>query len=105
MIKRTSDVLSSEQSVRFVFSKISADIEQSAGAGMGSSESKLIIGNITYQFLDNKVKREEGSDIYNITDDGDIRGLKFHYPSSKLIRIEITSKKGKAMSLNAFARN
>jgi hypothetical protein len=105
MIKRTSDVLNSEQSVRFVLSKISSDIEQSAGAGTGSNENKLVIGNITYQFMDNKVKREEGSDVYNIIDNGEIKGLMFSYPSSKLIRIQIIQRNGKALNMNAFARN
>lgn len=105
MISRTSDILRSDQSVRFVAAKISSDIEQSAGAGTGSDPGRLVIGNITYQFLNNKVRREEESDVYNLTDDGDIKGLKFFYPSSKLISIEITPKNGKAISLNAFARN
>jgi Tfp pilus assembly protein PilW len=105
MISRTSDILKSDQSVRFVAAKISSDIEQSAGASTGSAPGRLVIGNISYQFVENKVRREEGSDVYNLTDDGDIKGLKFSYPSSKLIKIEITPKIGKAASLNAFARN
>jgi len=105
LISRTSDVLRSDQSVRFVAAKISSDIEQSAGAVAGSDSGTLIMGNITYQFLNNKVRREEGSDIYYLTDDGDIKGLNFSYQSSKLISIEITPKIGKAISLDAFARN
>lgn len=105
MISRTSDILRSDQSVRSVAAKISSDIEQSAGALSGSDPSTLVIGNITFQFMNYKVKREEGSDVYYLTDDGDIKGLKFSYPSSKLITIEITPKTGKAVSVNAFARN
>ncbi len=105
MITRTSDILRSEQSVRFVFAKISSDIAQSAGAGAGSNSNTLVIGNITYQFVENKVKRTEGSDVYSLTDNGDIKGLNFSYPSSKLISIVITPKIGQTVSMNAFARN
>ena len=105
IMSRISDNLRSDQSLMSVAEKISLDIEQSAGALPGSDSGKLVIGNITYEFLNNKVRREEGSDVYYLTDDGDIKGLKFFYPSSKLITVDIIKKNGNAVNLNAFARN
>ena len=102
---RTSTILRSDSSVRFVAARIASDIEQSTGAGIGSGQNILVIGNITYQFLSGKVRRAEGSDVYYLTDDGDIMGLKFFYPAAKLIGIEITPKIGKEVSLNVCARN
>jgi prepilin-type N-terminal cleavage/methylation domain-containing protein len=105
LISRASDLAKSMQSVRFIACRISSDIMQSGGAGIGSNPSKLIIGNITYEFRDGKVRREEGSDVYYLTIEGEIKGLKFFYPSSKLIGVEITPKTGKAYYYNVCARN
>jgi len=104
LIARTSDLAKSMQSVRFIAGRISSDIMQSGGAGTGSSLSKLMIGDISYEFREGKVRREEGSDVYNLTIEGEIKGLKFSYPSSKLIGVEITPKTGKAYYYDVYAR-
>ena len=95
----------SSQAVRFVCGRISSDIINSTGPSSGSSASKLVIGGIGYQFMEGKVKRSEGSDVYYLTTEGEIRDLKFSYLSSKLVRIEITPSVGKDYYLNAYARN
>jgi prepilin-type N-terminal cleavage/methylation domain-containing protein len=102
---RAIDLSNSDQAVRFVSGRISSDVMQSSGPGAGSGPDKLIIGNITYEFRDNKVRREERSDVYYLTTEGEIKGLKFSYPSSKLIKVEITPKYGGAYYLNVYARN
>jgi prepilin-type N-terminal cleavage/methylation domain-containing protein len=102
---RTVDLTSSGQAVRFVAGRISSDIMQSSGPGAGSGLDKLVIGNITYEFLDNKVRREEGSDVYYLTTEGEVKGLKFSYPASKLVKIDITPKYGGEYYLDVYARN
>ena len=105
LIARTSDLAKSMQSVRFIAGRISSDIMQSGGAGTGSSSGKLMIGDISYEFREGKIRREEGSEIYYLTIEGEIKGLKFSYPSLKLIGVEITPKTGKAYYYNVYARN
>jgi len=105
LISRSADHAKSMQSVRFIAGRISSDIMQSGGAGIGSNPSKLIIGNISYEFREGKIRREEGSEIYYLTIEGEIKGLKFSYPSLKLIGVEITPKTGKAYYYNVYARN
>ena len=105
LISRSSDIVKSMQSIRFIAGRISSDIMQSGGAGIGSSPSKLIIGNISYEFREGKVRREEGSEVYYLTIEGEIKGLKFSYTSSKLIGVEITPRTGKAYYYNVYARN
>jgi prepilin-type N-terminal cleavage/methylation domain-containing protein len=102
---RAIDLSGSGQAVRFTAGRISSDIMQSGGPGAGSGPDKLIIGDITYEFRENKVRREEGSDVYYLTTEGEIKGLKFSYPPSKLIRVEVTPKYGGAYYLNVYARN
>lgn len=104
-INRATGLSSSMQTVRFVAGRIAFDIEQSGGAGAGSDPGKLVLGAINYEYVSGKVRREEGSDVYNLTDDGEIRGLKFSYPSSKLIGIDIEPKTGGAYHLDVYARN
>jgi len=105
LISRSSDFAKSMQSLRFVTARISSDITQSAGASASSSQSQLILGNISYEFLNDKVRREEGSDVTYLTIEGEIRGLKFSYLSSKLIGVEIIPKMGGTYYLNVYARN
>jgi len=105
LIARASDLAKSMQSVRFIAGRISSDIMQSGGAGTGSSSGKLMIGDISYEFREGKIRREEGSEIYYLTIEGEIKGLKFSYPSLKLIGVEITPKTGKAYYYNVYARN
>ena len=105
VIFRATDQSKALQAVRFVAARISSDIMQSSGAGVGSDTDKLVIGNITYEFRESKVRREEGSDVYYMTTEGEIKGLKFSYPSSKLIKVEITPKTGGAYYINAYARD
>lgn len=105
LISRSAEYAKSLQSVRFVAGRIASDIAQSGGADAGSGQNKLVIGSISYEFMDNKVKREEGSDVYYLTIEGEISGLKFSYPSSKLIGIEIDPKTGGAYHLDVYARN
>ena len=105
LIARASDLARSMQSVRFIAGRISSDIMQSGGAGTGSSSGKLMIGDISYEFREGKIRREEGSEIYYLTIEGEIKGLKFSYPSLKLIGVEITPKTGKAYYYNVYARN
>jgi len=105
LIAGSTDFAKSMQSVRFIAGRISTDIMQSGGTGIDSSSSKLIIGNISYEFRDGKVRREEGSEVYYLTIEGEIKGLKFSYPSSKLIGVEITPRTGKAYYYNVYARN
>jgi len=105
LVLRAIDFSKSNQTARFVAGRISSDMIQSGGAGIGSDPGKLMLGNISYQFLNNKVRREEGSDVYYLTIEGEIKGLKFSYPSSKLVKVEITPKYGGAYYLNVYARN
>ena len=105
LISRSTDYVKSMQSIRFIAGRISLDIMQSGGAGIGSSSGKLIIGDISYEFREGKVRREEGSEVYYLTIEGEIKGLKFSYPSSKLVGIEIIPKTGKAYYYNVYARN
>ena len=105
LVSRAIDFSKSDQTVRSVAARISSDIIQSGGAGVGSGPDKLILGNISYQFLNNKVRREEGNDVYYLTIEGEINGLKFSYPSSKLIKFEIIPNYGGVYYLNAYARN
>ena len=105
LISRSTDYVKSMQSIRFIAGRISLDIMQSGGAGIGSNPGKLIIGGISYEFREGKVRREEGSDVYYLTIEGEIKGLMFSYPSSKLIGVEITPRTGKAYYYNVYARN
>jgi len=105
LISRSADHAKSMQSVRFIAGRISSDIMQSGGAGTGSNPSKLIIGNISYEFRESKIRREEGSEVYYLTIEGEVKGLKFSYPSSKLIGVEIIPRTGKAYDFNVYARN
>ena len=105
LIARTSNLAKSMQSVRFIAGRISSDIMQSGGAGTGSSSGKLMIGDISYEFRDGKVRREERGDVYNLTIESEIKGLKFSYPASKLVGIEIIPKTGKVYYYNVYARN
>lgn len=105
LISRSEDLAKSMQSVRFIAGRISSDIAQSSGAGTGSGQSRLNLGGISYEFRDGKVRREEGSDIYYLTTEGEIKGLKFSYPSSKLIKLEVIPKTGGSYYFNLYARN
>jgi len=105
LLGKTIENTKSLQVVRFIISRISYDIIQSSGAVAGSGDNKLVIGNISYEFRDNKVRREEGNDIYYLTTEGEIKGLKFSYPSSKLVQIEVLPKVGGAYNFSVFARN
>lgn len=102
---RITDLSSSDQAVRFAAGRISSDIMQSSGPSAGSGQDKLVIGNITYQFLENKVRREEGSDVYYLTTEGEVKGLKFSYPASKLVKVAITPKYGGEYYMDVYARN
>lgn len=104
-MSRAADFSRSGQTARFLAGRMSSDIMQSGGALTGSDSGKLMLGNITYEFLDNKVRREEGSDAYFLTVEGEIKKLVFSYPSSKLVRVEITPKRGGAYFINLYARN
>ena len=105
LISRSSDFAKSMQSVRFIAGRISSDIMQSGGADTGSGQSRLILGDISYEFLNNKVRREERSDVSYLTIEGEIKGLKFSYPATKLIQIEIIPKTGGKYYLSVYARN
>ena len=105
VIFRATDQSKALQAVRFVASRISSDIMQSSGLSIGSGPDKLVIGNITYEFRESKVRREEGSDVYYMTTEGEIKGLKFSYPASKLVKVENTPKIGGAYYIDAYARN
>jgi len=102
---RTIDLSNADQAVRFTADRISSDIRQSSGAGTGSGPYKLVIGSISYSFLDNKVRRQEVSDVYYLTTEGEIKNLRFSYPSSKIIKIDITPKYGGEYYLDVYARN
>jgi prepilin-type N-terminal cleavage/methylation domain-containing protein len=105
LIMRSAVNAKSSQVTRFVADRIYRDIIQSTGASAASSSGKLMIGRISYEFRDKKVRREEGNDIYYLTTEGEISGLKFSYPTPKLVRIEITPKIGDVLYINAYARN
>jgi prepilin-type N-terminal cleavage/methylation domain-containing protein len=105
LMSRAVDLSGSGQTARFIAGRISSDVMQSGGAITGSNSGKLILGGVTYEFVDNKLKREEGNDAYFMTVDGEISNLKFSYPSSKLVGVEITPKTGGIYFINAFARN
>lgn len=104
-MSRAMDLSGSQQTVRFVAGRISSDIMQSSGAGTGSAPGKLVLGNINYEYMNGKVRREEGSDVYYLTTEGEINALKFSYPSAKLIKLEITPKYGGVYYFNVYARN
>lgn len=104
-MSRAIDLSRSQQTVRFVAGRISSDIMQSSGAGTGSAPGKLVLGNINYELMNNKVRREEGSDVYYLTTEGEIKGLKFSYLLTKLIKLEITPKVGGTYYFNVYARN
>jgi prepilin-type N-terminal cleavage/methylation domain-containing protein len=105
LISRSSDVSSSAQTVRFVAERMSADITRSGGAGAGSGKSRLALGNIIYEYREGKIRREEGTNVYYLTEAGEIKDLKFSYPSLKLINIEVVPKTGGAYSFSSYARN
>ena len=105
LISMSADHAKSMQSVRFIAGRISSDIMQSGGAGIGSSSGKLMISDISYEFRESKIRREEGSEVYYLTIEGEIKGLKFSYPSSKLVGVEIIPRTGKAYDFNVYARN
>jgi hypothetical protein len=105
LMYRAVDTSKSDQTARFIAGRISPDIIQSGGAGEGSNMSRLVLGNISYEFREGKVRREEGSDVYYLTVEGEIRGLRFSYPSAKLVKVEITPKTGGTHFINFYARN
>lgn len=105
LMSRAVDLSGSGQTARFIASRISSDIMQSGGAITGSNSDKLMLGSVTYEFLAGKLKREEGGDAYFLTVEGEIRDMKFSYPSPKLVRVEITPKTGGTYSVNLYARN
>lgn len=105
LLGRLNDIASSSQVTRSIFSRISSDIIQSSGAVAGSTSSLLILGGISYEFRDNKVRRQDGSDVYYMTTEGEIRQLKFYYSSNKLINVEITGKNGAKYAINVYSRN
>ncbi|MFH1709560.1 MAG: prepilin-type N-terminal cleavage/methylation domain-containing protein [bacterium] len=105
LISRAAALSRSDQTARFVAGRISYDIAQSGGALPGSGPAKLVLGGIYYEYRDNKVRREEGSDVYYLTTEGEIKGLKFSYPLTKLIKVEITPKLGGVYYFNVYARN
>lgn len=105
LMSRAVDISRSGLTVRFISGRISSDIMQSGGAITGSNSGKLMLGNVTYEFVDNKLRREEGSDAYFLTVEGEISKMKFLYPSSKLVRVEITPKTGGTYFINSYARN
>ncbi len=105
LMNRTSENSSSSQAVRFVADRIWSDFVQSSGVSSTSTSSKLVIGNITYQFMENKVRREENGSANYLTIENEVNGLSFTYPSAKMVRIEITPKIGEVYYLNAYARN
>lgn len=105
LISRSSDVSSSAQIVRFIAGRMSADITQSDGAVAGSGKSRLALGNIIYEYREGKIRREEGSSVYYLTEVGEIKDLKFSYPSLKLIDVDFIPKTGGAYSFSSYARN
>lgn len=105
LMNKSANIAASSQAVRFVAGRVSSDIIQSAGPSSGSIASRLVIGGIAYEYRDGKVRVEKGSDVYYLTNEGEIKGLKFSYPSSKLVKIEIIPKIGGVYRLNAYARN
>jgi prepilin-type N-terminal cleavage/methylation domain-containing protein len=105
LISKTLDNAKSLQIVRFVTSKITNDIMQSSGAQTGSGPTKLVLSDIQYEYVDQKIKRTAGSDIYNMTVENEIGSFKFSYPSSRYIIIEIIPKNGEKYLISAYARN
>jgi hypothetical protein len=93
------------QAVRFVVDRISSDIMASSGPTTGSCTAKLVLNNIAWQFRESKVRREEGSDAYYLTKEGEIADMKFFYPSDKLVRVELDQKSGVTYLINVYARN
>lgn len=105
LLGRINDAAASLQVTRSLFSRISSDIIQNSGAGAGSTSSMLDLGGLYYEFKDGKVRRQEGSDVYYMTTEGEIRQLKFYYPSNKLIKVEITGKNGAKYVIDVHSRN
>lgn len=102
---RINDTAASLQITRSIISRISSDIIQSSGAGAGSTSRLLILGDISYEFRDGKVRRQEGSDVYYMTTEGEIMQLQFYYSSNNLIKIEITGKNGAKYVMDVHSRN
>jgi len=105
LIGRAADTAGSMQVARSVIARISSDVIGSCGADTGSGHLELILGNITYEFRENKVRRQEGSDIYYMTTEGEIKDLRFSYPSSKMVKIEMTPEIGGKYIIDVYARN
>lgn len=105
LVNRALADAKSLQVTRFIMARISSDYASGSGAGSGSGPLRLVIGNISYEFRDNKLRRQEGSDSYYMTVEGEIKGLRFYYPSQKMVRIEIIPNTGGAFSESVYARN
>jgi len=105
VMTRAADNAGSMQVVRFVAGRMAADIMQSSGAGNGSGPACLILGSVSYEFRDGKLRRQEGNDIYYLTTEGEIVGFKLSYTSTRLIRIDTMPKVGGTYSVSVYARN
>jgi len=97
--------VNSMQTTRYVVSRISRDILNSSGAQVGSNQTKIVLNDITYEFMNNKIKRSERKDSFYMTSEGEIISLKFIYPSNKFVHIEIVPKNGERQTLSVYARN
>jgi prepilin-type N-terminal cleavage/methylation domain-containing protein len=105
LMSRSMNNERSLQLVRSVTSRISLDIKQSGGISNGSGPNKLIIGQICYEFKNGKIMRTEGNDSYYMTIEGEIKGLEFNYPSSKLVKMALTTATGGQYYLSVYSRN
>lgn len=94
-----------DQAIRFVESRIFSDFAQSSGWLTGSTSSKLVLSTATYDFNSGKVRRQSGNDSYYLTTEGELNSLRFFYPSQKLVGIELAGSRGRAFTVEAYARN
>jgi len=105
LMNRTLEVERSAQVVRSVAGRMSGDIVQSGGISPGSGSKRLVIGDISYEYVEGKIRRTQGADTYFMTTDGEIRSLEFYYPTNKQVKIAITPRAGGQYYLSVYARN
>jgi|GEM_PF-1537056 len=85
--------LGANQCVRFVMGKIASEIREAKTLSPASSPSLLILDydgfTIRYDYANKKVRRRKGGGSSYLTETGDVSGLIFGYPSTKLVHIRI----------------
>jgi len=80
---RISNTINDQGTAVFVLDKISNDILESDGILFGSNDKKLVLlgteMNVSYEYLNSKVKRQAGVTTRYLTVEDDVSGIQFVY--------------------------